>query len=107
MNALQYIKSHGVDSARRLAFDPLHPQMTHVTDDGRHWVNADHPHSHATESELKGMIVLADLKRLVESVDLVESLDGIDWAKGMLRINGDEDLKQTIADYESIYGGAE
>ncbi|OTM90995.1 hypothetical protein B9X95_05930 [Acinetobacter baumannii] len=72
------------------------------------------------------MMALEDLKRLVESVDLVELLGGIDIAKrkvkmaefnGFLLIsvpveNGFGDIyaqkvERAIRDHESIYGGGE
>ena len=57
---------------------------------------------------------LEDLKRLVESVDLVKSYGGIINAKHdvkYLDLDWDYDtprvtrLKQAIADYKSVYGG--
>lgn len=108
--AIQFIQQHGVDKARKLAFDPLHPQMTHVTDDGRHWLNKNHPHCHATENELKDMIVLADLKRLVESVDLIiNEFESVEMAEYEYMICASHSepywirTKQAIADYETIY----
>ncbi|WP_098722445.1 hypothetical protein [Acinetobacter baumannii] len=57
---------------------------------------------------------LSDLKRLVESVDLVESWGGIDDAK-LYDLSHCKDkpesagykLLQAIADHESIYGGGD
>ncbi|WP_312056875.1 hypothetical protein [Acinetobacter courvalinii] len=112
MQAIQFIKDHGVEKARKLAFDPLHPQMTHVTDDGRHWLNKDNPHCHATADDLKDMIVLTELKRIIESLDLVESWGGIEAVKRYdlepcrnKPESAGYRLIQAIADYESIYGG--
>ncbi|EKK06146.1 hypothetical protein ACIN5162_1811 [Acinetobacter baumannii OIFC0162] len=84
MDAKQYIRLYGVDHARELAFDPLHLQMTHVTEDGRHWVNSNNPHSHASEDELKGMIELSALKHLVEFIDYV-SIHGYETSKDILK----------------------
>lgn len=62
-------------------------------------------------------IWLDDLKRLVESVDLIKFYGGIERAKLLLAMGTcladsppharEVQLKQAIADYESIYGGAE
>ncbi|EXR21471.1 hypothetical protein [Acinetobacter baumannii] len=60
------------------------------------------------------LVNMADLKRLVESVDLVESWDGIDDAK-LYDLSHCKDkpesagykLLQAIADHESIYGGGD
>ncbi|EHU2404975.1 hypothetical protein ACRVDH_08725 [Acinetobacter baumannii] len=57
-------------------------------------------------------VMLSDLKRLVESVDLVESWGGIEDLK-LYDLSHCKDkpesagykLLQAIADYESIYGG--
>lgn len=59
-------------------------------------------------------VLLSDLKRLVESVDLVESWGGIDDVK-LYDLSHCKDkpesagykLLQAIADYESIYGGGD
>ncbi|MDC4759418.1 hypothetical protein NQ840_07825 [Acinetobacter baumannii] len=61
---------------------------------------------------LNGMMALEDLKRLVESLDLVESWGGISdlklydlsHCKNRPESAGYK-LLQAIADYESIYGG--
>ncbi|MEG2269478.1 MAG: hypothetical protein RSC68_34805, partial [Acinetobacter sp.] len=67
----------------------------------------------ANDYEPQNVIRLNDLKRLVESVDLVKSYGGIINAKMDIRyldIDWDYDtlrrkrLKQAIADYESIGG---
>ncbi|MBR7715506.1 hypothetical protein [Acinetobacter nosocomialis] len=47
-----------------------------------------------------------DLKRLVESLDLVKKLGGLQGAKAYVPEGYKSDrLKQAIADHESIYGG--
>ncbi len=59
-------------------------------------------------------VMLSDLKRLVESVDLVESWGGIEDLK-LYDLSHCKDkpesagykLLKAIADYESIYGGGE
>ncbi|HCQ9867914.1 TPA: hypothetical protein OMQ61_002336 [Acinetobacter baumannii] len=58
---------------------------------------------------------IADLKRLVESLDLVRQEGGTegarDWAFRIWKSNPNdphiERLKQAIRDYESIYGGGD
>ncbi|MFA2999000.1 hypothetical protein [Acinetobacter pittii] len=60
------------------------------------------------------LVNMADLKRLVESVDLVESWGGIEDLK-LYDLSHCKDkpesagykLLQAIADYESIYGGGD
>lgn len=61
---------------------------------------------------LNGMMVLEDLKRLVESVDLVESYGGIESCKQSLYMlheltEDPEPIREAVRDHESIYGGGE
>ncbi|MEI5698696.1 hypothetical protein WBV14_04150 [Acinetobacter baumannii] len=153
MKPEQFIREYRVEKARELVNDPLHPQMTHVSDDGRHWVNEAFNYIPEIQAQIKGMIRLDELKRLVESVDRYskfankqEALDAInnapegatdyrklscgtryikqgprfyeywngsEWLRPtvpltdethILRFDKLSDLKQAIADYESIYG---
>ncbi|WP_424585508.1 hypothetical protein [Acinetobacter baumannii] len=56
------------------------------------------------------LIDLSDLKRLVESVDLVNSLGGIKAARSEAHKDCfvyNQPLLAAIADYESIYGGGD
>lgn len=51
---------------------------------------------------------LSDLKRLVESLELVKKLDGLQGAKSYVPDGYKSDrLKQAIKDHESIYGGGD
>ena len=68
---------------------------------------------------------IEDLKRLVESLDIISDLDGIDAAKGtldeLIKLDWDEfehrwidnwmctrpRLERAIKDHESIYGGGD
>lgn len=65
---------------------------------------------------LNGMMVLEDLKRLVESVEIIQFWHGIEWCKGLVEDYKEEPIHkesyghriiQAIADYESIYGGGQ
>ncbi|MFW6517177.1 hypothetical protein [Acinetobacter baumannii] len=63
------------------------------------------------------LVNMADLKRLVESLDLIKFYDGIEKAKLKLAIGTclsgrpphprEVELRQAIRDHESIYGGGE
>ncbi|KCX93052.1 hypothetical protein J568_2026 [Acinetobacter baumannii 6112] len=106
MDAKQYIRLYGVDRARELAFDPLHPKMTHVSDDGRHWINEQFTYVPEIRAQINGMIRLSDLKRLVESLDLIKRMGGISEVKRKFRDNGSchgERMKSLIADHDSIF----
>jgi hypothetical protein len=99
MNAINFIKEHGVEKAREL-LDRLHklgcPDDMQITVINGMW--------HRTANGF----TYPDLKRLVESVDLVKRYGGIAEAK---TIHQDEfwcekafeRLEQAIADYGAIY----
>lgn len=99
MNATDFIKQHGVDKAREVVEGAPELAEYYSTIDGGYYrieINA---------------VNLKQLKRLVESVDLVESFNGVEMAKRYLEENVEcsdsERLKQAIADYELIYSGKE
>lgn len=113
MNAIQFIKENGVEKAREVVSGA--PEgATHLSDDACHYVNADFkPLPNRIKEQLPELIVIDDLKRLVESVDLLKSNGGYEEAKDTFDFaikHGMNDLtefgsrlKQAIADYESIY----
>lgn len=110
MNAVQFIKENGVEKARGVV--DLAPQgATHLSNDTRHYVNADFkPLPTHIKEQLPKLIVIEHLKRLVASVDLVKSFGGIAnaqedelWANELGF--GYKGLKHAIADYEEIFGG--
>ena len=125
MNAIKFIKEHGVDKAREVV-EVAPDGATHLSDDACHYVNADFkPLPAHIKEQLPKFIVIDDLKRLVESVDCV-AIHGHEKSKEILKNapvgaecyswsignSGIRDktvelvkLKQAIADYESIYGG--
>ena len=126
MKPEQFIRELGVERAKELISDPLHPKMTHVSDDGRHWVNENNKNiDENIRKQLPSLMRLEDLKRLVESLDIISDLDGIDAAKGtlaeLIKLDWDEfehrwidgwrcskrQLKLAIGTYESIYGGGD
>ena len=112
MNAIQFIKEHGAEKAREVV-EGAPGGATHLSDDACHYVNADFkPLPAHIKEQLPKLIVINDLKRLVDSLDLVKSYGGIINAKHdvkYLDLDWDYDtprvtrLKQAIADYESIY----
>ena len=106
MNAIQFIQQHGVDKAREVA-EGAPDGATHLSDDTSHYVNTDFkPLPTHIKEQLPKLIVIDDLKRIVESVDLIESYGGAGLLEYQVRCLGQElsdSLKQAIADYESIY----
>jgi hypothetical protein len=94
MNAIQFIKEHGVDKAREVV-EGAPDGSTHFVGStylkliGAVWWNAWLPEwSHKDNCMVK--------KWKGESIDLMKT-----WGE----VYKLEDLKQAIADYESIYGG--
>ena len=112
MNAIQFIKEHGVEKARGVV-EGAPDGATHLSNDTRHYVNADFkPLPTHIKEQLPKLIVINDLKRLVDSLDLVKSYGGIINAKHdvkYLDLDWDYDtprvtrLRQAIADYGVIY----
>ena len=125
MNAQQFIKEHGVEKAREVV-EGAPETATHFTEDlGGHyakegmlkmkpqwlWFNSINKEWYC-DFAAKDHIHLPDLKRLVESVDLINSHGCLGVVGG--KLNEGEvlwrdipRLRQAIADYESIYSGAE
>ncbi|HHP6582549.1 hypothetical protein [Acinetobacter baumannii] len=77
--------------------------------DGASWHKSIYRHT-------RGMIAVSKLKQLAESLALVESKNGIDEAKEILRLvrlyssslsTESKRLAQAIRDHESIYGGGD
>ena len=106
MSAIQFIQKHGVDKAREVVKGASGIAAYFETCAlGVKYYRTDIGCNHA--------ISISDLKRLIESVDLVKSYGGIINAKHdvkYLDLDWDYDtqrvtrLKQAIADYESIGG---
>ena len=129
MNAIQFIKENGVEKAREVIEGAPDKTATHYVfrkipryysvefqswyHDGEWWDSDCHTEEDLINSYGSDFVLsLSDLKRLVESVDLVKSYGGIINAKHdvkYLDLDWDYDtqrvtrLKQAIADYESIY----
>ena len=126
----QFIKEHGIEKARKvieaapesgqpLYFNTVNSIYFFTGYRNRYFVNGvwgnedDHPSMY--EYDIKA-VSIADLKRLVYSVDLVGKYGGVSRARGFISGYTAEQLakpvyspililKQAIADYEVIYGG--
>ncbi len=115
MNAIQFIKLYGLNSAR-VTVEDAQENTHYCTETGYHSIKLDVAYEPCPDC-----VHLSELKRLVESVDLIGKYHSIDHAKNHYNnmreaLNqyqyGNKDiddlsneLKQAIADYESIYGG--
>ena len=113
MNAIQFIQQHGVDKARKVIDGAPEWAMSINFNNGMYYSRMEHK---------KGDTFLYDIKRLVESVDLVNCNGGLNGTKNTVKlfqssldiglyhgvegVNAEDEiprLKQAIADYESIY----
>lgn len=137
MNAIQFIKEHGVEKAREVV-EGAPEGSTHFVGStylkliGAVWWNAWLPEwSHKDNCMVKKwkcesielmktwgeVYKLEDIKRLVESVDLIDSLGGLELSKkesNDCRFYEYADMshrayaiKQAIADYEQLFGNTE
>lgn len=52
----------GYEQAKEIAFDPLHPQMTHVSNCGRHWINEEFAHIPEINEQMKGMVKISEIR---------------------------------------------
>lgn len=107
MNAINFIKQHGVEKAREVVEGAPEHWTTYTTGGG-----LGGGYIRCSGSVGQDEVSISDLKRLVESVGLVKSYGGIINAKHDVKhldLDWDYDtprvtrLKQAIADYESIY----
>jgi hypothetical protein len=104
MNAIQFIQQHGVEKAREVVSGaPERATTVKPSLDFKHFMYG------ICEEAGGAYILLSDLNRIVESVDLVKRYRGIAEVK---TLHQDEfwnemvfeRLKQAIADYEAIGG---
>lgn len=107
MKPEQFIREYGVEKARDL-LDQLHklgcPDDMKITVINGMWQRTSNGFTYP------------DLKRLVESVEIIQFWHGIEWCKGLVEDYKEEPIHkesyghriiQAIADYESIYGGGD
>ena len=112
MKAIQFIKDHGVDKAREELKKLPNSNVTHMTDDARMFIDENNPLlDEFQRSQIKDLICIDDLKRLVESVDLVNLKGGVKKLKKEADCLFHNDVEgaalryeQAIADYEAIGG---
>ena len=104
MNAIQFVKEKGVDKAREVVSKHAECYMPEVF---KYW--SEQLQDYVLAPKYASFLV-SDLKRLVDSVDLINSLGGVQEANNkafdmtMLVVGFNPDkIEQAIADYESIY----
>ncbi|OTG70613.1 hypothetical protein B9T38_12185 [Acinetobacter sp. ANC 4218] len=53
----------GYEKAKEIVFDPLHPKMTHVSNDGRHWVNEEFSYIPEIQEQIPAMVRIEDIRK--------------------------------------------
>ncbi|MDC4941635.1 hypothetical protein OHW01_00085 [Acinetobacter baumannii] len=118
MKPEQFIREQGLEKAREVVEGaPGFPVFGYCTLTGNYIFkrsNATAYYHNETNSWSEDyaieLILLEDLKRLVESIDLIKHMGGISEVKRKFRDNGSchgERMKALIKDHESIYGGGD
>lgn len=108
MNAVDFIKEHGVDKAREVV-EVAPDWASEFCSQSDEYINYSDT---GNVGDCNSCVAIERLKHLVESVDLVKRYGGIAEVK---TLHQDEfwnervfeRLKQAIADYENIYGESE
>ncbi|MBJ9771378.1 hypothetical protein [Acinetobacter baumannii] len=116
MKPEQFIREQGLEKAREVVEGaPGFPVFGYCTLTGNYIFkrsNATAFYHNETNSWSEDyaieLILLEDLKRLVESVDRVNAFGGLKDAKAVVKMGKHyKYLKAHISNYESIYGGGE
>ncbi|WPQ53701.1 hypothetical protein [Acinetobacter baumannii] len=127
MNPEQFIREFGVEKAREVVDGAPDKTATHWVfrklpnyysvdfqswfHDGEWWDSDCHTEQDLIDSYGEDFVVnLSNLKRLVESIDLVNSLGGLKAARSEAHKDCfayNQPLLAAIAAYESIYGGGQ
>ena len=107
MKANEFVKKFGWDEVKRIV--STYTNATHVIDDARLFINDVQYKKHCGwfADSLDSMVTFNDLKRLVESHELVQSYGGVDIAKNceytedLDRVIYNVELAKAILDVES------
>ena len=75
MNLIE--KLGGYEKAKEIAFDPLHTQMTHVSNDGRHWVNEEFSYIPEIQEQIQKMIRIADIRTAISNHERTDTCSDI------------------------------
>lgn len=123
MNAIQFIKENGVEKAREVVEGAPTGTNHYCADNYWFWDGTTlkrtagdvffiHSIWGAREEWVRKAVSLPDLKRLVDSVDLVTAWGGLESTYSKFRYAQEHKntyaanmIQQAIADCESIYGG--
>ncbi|MDH0032032.1 MULTISPECIES: hypothetical protein [unclassified Acinetobacter] len=114
MNAIQFIQKNGIEKAREVVEGAPEHSLCYDLEQQKHVAYED---TSIAMCFLKNRFIdLSELKRLVESVDLIKGVQGIEEARSILQNIVDNHasnkyamnfekpaLEQAIADWECIY----
>ncbi|EPQ7330004.1 hypothetical protein [Acinetobacter baumannii] len=101
MKPEQFIREYGVEKAREVvAACPEYYHFYHIVE-GAYYT-----------CPKASRVAVKDLKRLVESLDLIKTYGGIEACKQSLYMlheltEDPEPIREAVRDYESIYGGGD
>lgn len=59
---MNIIEKLGIEKCKQIVSDPLALQMTHVSNDGRHWVNEEFSYIPEIQVQIQKMIRISDLR---------------------------------------------
>ena len=104
MNAHKFVAEHGIEEAKRV--------LSGAPDWANFWISRDQYHGHIISfPNMTGhySIKLSELKQVVESLDTIDRVFGLDQAKHTMVIAKEigyssdyEQIKQAIEDYEHV-----
>ncbi|HDX6054361.1 hypothetical protein [Acinetobacter baumannii] len=116
MKPEHFIREQGLDKAREVVEGaPGFPVFGYCTLTGNYIFKRSYATAYYhnetnswSEDYAIELILLEDLKRLVESVDRVNAFGGLKDAKAVVKMGKHyKNLKAHISNYESIYGGGD
>lgn len=58
---MNLIERLGLEKCKAIVSDPLHQKMTHVSNDGRHWVNEEFSYAPQIQEQIQNMIRINDI----------------------------------------------
>lgn len=107
MKVEEFVKTHGTKVVSGIV--KHYGNHTHVTDDARMFITEEFYKRTRSDyvDDLNSMVKMVDLKRIVESHELVERIGGIEKAKircypaKHLTMESYHDLRKAIADVEA------
>lgn len=105
MNAIKFIKEHSVEKAREVVEGAPDWASEYCTD-CKDYVNYDDS-CYDGFSECESCVSVNNLKRLVESVERINSCGGLHGFKTYCNGDYSERDSQAIADYEQLFGNTE